>query len=157
MSGYPQQNPPVVPQPMYVVRPTDPASEGAATTALWLEIIFGLFSLLGVGHVYSGRVILGIALMIGWWIYIAATAFFSSITVGFGACLCIPLYFIVPIVSGIQARTYVQTRGGRGSWTSVILVAGGGCLLATITVIVIAVVLAGMGFVLTLPAFLETN
>jgi hypothetical protein len=155
MSGYPQPNPPIYPQPVYVMPPTNPATEGAATTALWLEIIFGIFSLLGVGHVYSGRVLLGIMLMVGWWIYIAAATFISSATVGFGACLCIPLYFIVPILSGIQARTYIKTTGGRGSWTSVILVAGGGCLLATIIVIVIAVILAGMGFMLTLPAFLD--
>lgn len=52
-------------KPVYVVRQSSPETEGAATTALWLEIIFGLFSLLGIGHVYSGRTALGIALMIG--------------------------------------------------------------------------------------------
>lgn len=155
MSSYPQPNPPAYPQPVYVMRQTSPETEGAASTALWLEIIFGLFSLLGVGHVYSGRVILGIGLMIGWWIYIAASAFFSSVTVGIGACLCVPLFFVVPILSGIQARTYVQSTGGRGSWTSVAFVAGGGCLLLIAAVVITSVILVGMGYVLTPPSLYE--
>lgn len=116
-------------KPVYVVRQSSPETEGAATTALWLEIIFGLFSLLGIGHVYSGRTALGIALMIGWWVYIAIATVISIITLGFGACLFAPLYLAVPIISGVQARTYTQRVGGQGSWQSVGLVAGGGCLL----------------------------
>ena len=74
-------------QPVYVVSQVSPETEGAATTALWLEIIFGLFSLLGVGHIYTGRIALGIILMIGWWLYIVFAAFVSAITLGIAACL----------------------------------------------------------------------
>lgn len=116
-------------KPVYVVRQSSPETEGAATTALLLEIIFGLFWLLGIGHVYSGRKALGIALMIGWWAYIAIATFISTVTLGFGACLFAPLYIAVPIISGVQARTYTQRVGSQGSWQSVGLVAGGGCLL----------------------------
>jgi hypothetical protein len=49
-------------QPVYVTKQLSPEVEGAATTSLWLEIIFGIFSLLGIGHVYSGRTALG-----GWY------------------------------------------------------------------------------------------
>jgi hypothetical protein len=122
-------------KPVYVVRQSSPETEGAATTAMWLEIIFGIFSLLGIGHVYSGRTVLGIALMIGWWAYIAVATFISLITLGFGACLFVPLYFAVPIISGIQARTYTQKIGGKGSWQSVGLVAGGGCLLVILSIV----------------------
>ena len=116
-------------KPVYVVLESSPEIEGAATTALWLEIIFGIFSLLGIGHVYSGRTALGIALMIGWWVYIAVATVISLITLGFCAFLFAPLYLAVPVISGIQARTYIQRVGGKGSWQSVGLVAGGGCLL----------------------------
>jgi hypothetical protein len=68
-----------------------------------------------------------------------------------GACLCIPLYFAVPIISGIQAHTYIQKTGGRGSWKSVGLVAGGGCLFVIIAIIFITIVLLGMGLILSQP------
>ncbi len=126
-------------QPVYLVRQVSPETEGAATTALWLEIIFGIFSLLGIGHVYSGRTWLGIALMLGWWIYIGVATFFSTITLGFGACLFVPIYFAVPIISGIQARTYTQKISGKGNWLPVALVGGGGCL---VVIIAFAVVIA---------------
>jgi hypothetical protein len=128
-------------QPVYVVKQVSPEVEGAATTSLWLEIIFGIFSLLGIGHVYSGRTLLGIAMMVGWWFYIAFATIISVITLGFGACLFVPIYFAVPIISGIQARTYTQKVGGKGNWKSVAAVAGGGCLL----VIIIIVALLALG------------
>ena len=137
-------------QPVYVVKQTSPETEGAATTALWLEIIFGIFSLLGIGHVYSGRTALGIALMAGWWVYIIFAGFISTITLGFGACVFVPIYFAVPIISGIQARTYTQKTNGTGSWQSVGLVAGGGCLLVVIAVVVLVVFGIGAGILSSL-------
>ena len=119
-------------QPVYMVKSVSPETEGAATTALWLEIIFGIFSLLGVGHVYSGRTVLGIVLMVGWWVYIIVAGFISTITLGFGACIFVPVYFAVPIISGIQARTYTQKTNGTGIWQSVAIIAGGGCILVII-------------------------
>jgi len=130
---------------MYVVKQVSPETEGAATTALWLEIIFGLFSLLGVGHVYTGRIGLGIILMIGWWLFMGLGGLISSITLGIAACLFVPLYFAVPIISGIQARTYMQKRGGTGSWSSVAVVAGGGCLLVVVAIVLVAVFVIGLG------------
>lgn len=133
-------------EPVYVVNSSSPETEGAATTALWLEIIFGIFSLLGVGHVYSGRIGLGIVLMVGWWIYIGIASFISTLTFGFAACLFVPIFFVVPIISGIQARVYTQKTRGKGSWQSVGLVAGGGCVLVVIFMGALAAfgVLAGL-------------
>ena len=132
----------------YFVRQVSPETEAAATTALWLEIIFGLFSLLGVGHIYTGRIGLGIILMIGWWLFIALSVFISTATLGISACLCIPLYFVVPIISGIQARTYIQKTGGTGNWASVAAVAGGGCLLVIVAIVLVVVFVIGLGALL---------
>jgi hypothetical protein len=109
--------------------PLTPEVQSAATTALILEIVFGLFSLFGIGHVYSGRLGLGLALMVGWWVYLALAGFISTITGGIAGCLAIPIYLAAPIVSGIQASAYVKRVGATGSWRSVAIVAGGGCLL----------------------------
>ena len=131
--------PPDSSQPVVLLKQASPETEGAATTSLWLEIIFGIFSLLGVGHVYSGRTLMGILLMVGWWIYIAVAGFLSTITLGIGACVFVPIYFAVPIISGIQARTYTLKTEGKGNWTHVAFVAGGGCLLVIIAIAVLAV------------------
>ena len=117
------------PGQMYVTPQIPPDVQGASTTALILEIIFGFFGLLGIGHVYSGRAALGILLMVGWWIFIGVGAFISSLTLGIGACLFGPLFIAGPIISGIQARTHVQREMTTGNWSPVVLVAGGGCLL----------------------------
>ena len=127
-------------QPVYLVKQVPPETEGAATTSLWLEIIFGIFSLLGIGHVYSGRTLLGILLMVGWWVYIVVAGFLSTITLGIGACVFVPIYLAVPIISGIQARTYTLKTNGKGNWTHVAFVAGGGCLLVLIAIADLAAV-----------------
>lgn len=134
-------------QPVYVVEGRPPEVEGAASTALWLEVIFGLFSLLGVGHVYSGRIAIGLVLLFGWWAYMALAAFVSTMTLGVGACICAPLYIAVPIISGIQARTHVRKTESHGSWTSVAYVAGGGCLVIVL-IIVAFIALGAAGAVL---------
>lgn len=128
---------------MYASQPLPPDVQGASTTALWLEIIFGLFGLLGVGHAYAGRLLLGALLMIGWWIFVGIGAFITSITFGIAACVFGPLYIAGPIISGIQARTYIQREYSTGSWPSVIGLAGGGCILM-VAVIVILVFVVGI-------------
>ena len=138
-------------QPVYVVRQASPETEGAATTALWLEIIFGLFSLLGVGHVYTGRIGLGIILMVGWWMFMALAGFVSTITLGITACLFGPLYIAGPIISGIQARTFMQKKGGGGSWSSVAGVAGVGCLLVIAAATILLVSFGALGVLVLSP------
>ena len=97
-------------QPVYIANQASPETEGAAATAMWLETIFGFFSLLGIGHVYTGRVGLGVGLTILWWIYIAISWVVSTMTLGFAACLFVPLFIAIPIISGIQARTYMRKK-----------------------------------------------
>ena len=86
--------------------------------------------------------------MFGWWIYIGAAATIISITVGLAGCVLGPLYLAVPIISGIQARTYMKKRGGTGSWLPVGLIAGGGCLLSIAAIVIFIFVLGGLGLIL---------
>jgi hypothetical protein len=106
-----------------------PEAESAGNIALVLEIIFGYFGLLGIGHVYTGRLGLGIALLIGWWIYAGVAGLITTITFGLALCLFVPIGLAVPIFSGIQARSYARNTGQTGSWGFVAAIVGGGCLL----------------------------
>lgn len=143
MSYSPQEQ-----QSVYVTKQISPETEGAASIALWLEILFGIFGLLGIGHVYTGQMALGIVVMVAWWLYIGVATTISVVTFGLGACLFVPLHFAIPIISGIQARTYMKQRGGTGSWQSVGMVAGGGCLLVIIAIVVFMVFMGGLGVLL---------
>jgi hypothetical protein len=125
---------------MVISQPVPPDVQGASTTALWLEIIFGFFGLLGVGHAYAGRLLLGVILAIGWWAFISVSVFITSITLGIAACLLGPLYLAGPIISGIQARTYVQREYRTGSWPNVIGMAGGGCVLMVAAIVILVFV-----------------
>lgn len=118
---------------------TPPEVQAAATTSLVLEIVFGFFSLLGVGHVYSGREALGVGLMVGWWLYLGFTAVITSLTAGIAACVLVPIYIAVPIISGIQASAYVKKAGATGSWKSVGIVAGAGCFIVVVTICLLSV------------------
>jgi hypothetical protein len=134
----------------YIVKEISPEVEGAATISMVLEIIFGLFGVLGIGHVYTGRVALGILLMILWWVYIASATIISVFTLGIAACVFVPLYIAIPIISGIQARTYMLKSRGTGSWLSVIITGGIGCfsiimlsLIALVGISILSVLTGG--------------
>ncbi|MBO9347412.1 MAG: hypothetical protein J7467_04105 [Chloroflexus sp.] len=139
MSDSPQQS-------VYYTKQISPETEGASTTALWLEIVFGLFSLLGIGHVYTGRIWLGIALLIAWWVYDVIAITLSLFTLGFASCLFLPIYIAVPIISGIQARTYLRQTGGKGDWGAVGKVVGGGCLVMILAILIFVFALGGLGW-----------
>lgn len=133
------QNPnqPFYPQP--AVYP--PEVEGAANTALALEIIFGLFGILGVGHAFAGRISLAIKLFAGWFVYGLVATLMLFLTVGFASCLILPIHIAVPVISGIQARKYVQQSSLTGQWSSVAKFVGGGCLVIFAISFIIALII----------------
>ena len=123
--------------------PVTHETQTAGNTTMILEIVFGLFAQLGIGHVYTGRIGLGIGLLIGWWVYIAVATFITTATVGFAACIFAPIGIIVPIISGLQAKKYLLEKGGNGDWGKVAIVGIGGCL-TFIIIIVMFVVFGGL-------------
>ena len=135
--------------------PLHPDVQAASTTSLVLEIVFGLFSLLGVGHVYSERIALGVGLMVGWWLYLGVAATITSLTTGIAACVLVPIYIAVPILSGIQASAYVKKTHATGSWKSVGIVAGAGCLIVLATICLLSVF--GVLTIGALGSLFETN
>ena len=105
--------PPYVPPPA----PGAPAGvPGAATTqrdpqtAMLIEVVAGLFGFLGVGHLFAGRTNTGLALLLGWWVFLAIEFTLFAFLIG---CLLLPLNVIVPIVSGMWMRNELQGQPTR--------------------------------------------
>jgi len=87
------------------------------TAAAVIEILAGLFGLLGLGHILAGRVVPGLILLLTWmFIGIPFIWFVLPVfTLGLGACLSVPLWLAIPIVSGLFLRSELigQTFGRR--------------------------------------------
>jgi len=78
-----------------------------ASTAALLEVIPGLFGIFGIGHIYTGRVGLGLAFLFGFW----AITFINSLLIFvFIGIITMPLCWIATIiVSPIMASNYCKT------------------------------------------------
>ena len=126
--------------PLTSPQPLPHEVQAASTTSLILEAVFGLSGILGLGHMYSGRVARGIGLMVFWWIYIAIAVFLSSITAGLAAFLLGPIYVAFPLLSGVNASAYVKKTQATVSWTPVLIGGVGGCLLLLAFICLLATV-----------------
>lgn len=130
-----------------------PKAESTDTIAMIIEIVFGLFGIMGMGWIYVGNLPLGIGLFIGWLI-IVLIAFLSptlitTLTMGLGVvtycCLALlpPLNIVGAIVSGIRARDYVRNTGAKGSILHLILAAIIGVIFVCLAVTVPLFALGG--------------
>ena len=72
--------------------------------ALVIEIVGGLLGFMGIGHMLTGRLVPGIALLVGWWVAIALSSIvilpLVLLTCGLGACLLPFLWAGPPILFG---------------------------------------------------------
>ncbi len=116
--------------------------ETAGWIALALEAIFGYFGILGVGHAYAGRLARAIGLLVGWWAVLGLFGVLTAVSLGVAACLTVPVWIAVPVISGLLARRTVLVEGGTGSWAAVFGLAGAGCL-GVLTLICLGVALLG--------------
>jgi len=96
---------PVVQQPVeaYVQRPLKDRS-----IALILEIIPGLFGLLGIGWIYSGNTTTGVIWLIGFLIWTAMATVVSLLTAGLGIICWLPISIILIAVSAISLNNYTK-------------------------------------------------
>jgi hypothetical protein len=104
--GYAQ---PPYPQSAYppqygTARPKDP------TIGLLLELI-GLFGILGIGHIYAGKVTRGVALMASFFMYFIVFACLSVFLIGIPFLV---LYWVVPIISALYLRNEMERELRQG-------------------------------------------
>ena len=81
-----------------------------ANSALIAEIIGGILGCLGIGHIISGRLALGLGAMVSWWGMLLLVVYIGYYEVGHFAWLYAPLYLGLPIASGVVARDHVLGR-----------------------------------------------
>jgi hypothetical protein len=123
--------------------------ETAGWIALALEVVFGWFGVLGVGHAYAGRLARAVVLLVGWWLVLILLAVLITVTFGVLACLVLPIVVVVPVVSGLLARRTVLAEGSTGSWGAVLGLGGVGCLGVLTLVCLLVSVLGAFGALLS--------
>lgn len=97
--GYqPTQPPPTYGYGYAVAPPKDP------TMGLLLELI-GFFGFLGIGHIWAGKTTRGIALLLGFWFYLAVSWFMLLFLVG---CLMLIAAIFIPIASGLYLKSEME-------------------------------------------------
>lgn len=96
--------------------------DSSDTIAMVIEIVFGVFGILGMGWIYVGNYIVGIGLFVGWLVVLFVgmliPTLFTTVTAGLGAfsyCCLPPLSIMGAIISGLRLRDYVRNTGARGN------------------------------------------
>lgn len=89
-------------------------SDSTDTIALVLELVFGIFGILGTGWLYAGNVAVGLALLFGFFILLIGEAIGVALTAGLVACFLIPVNICIAVVSAFKARDHVRNTSARG-------------------------------------------
>jgi len=119
-----------------------PQSDSTDIIAMVLEIIFGLFGILGVGWLYVGNFLVGGLLFVGWFLVLGAILLlftvFSTVTLGIGtlfACCIPPISISIAVISGIKVRDHVRNTGVRGNFVLLFIPIIIGCVAVSLIAI----------------------
>lgn len=102
-------------------RVVSPSSDSSDTIAMVLEIIFGVFGILGMGWLYAGNIPVAIIAFVGFLIVAFIEIAIATATLGIAACLILPVNLAIAVISGLKARDYVRNTGAHGSVVYVII------------------------------------
>ncbi len=95
-----------LPPPSY----TPAVAPKSKSTALILEILPGLFGLLGFGWMYVGETSRGVITLIGFIVGAVISAIAITATAGLGCFVCVPLMWGAIAYSAYQLNTYTKAR-----------------------------------------------
>lgn len=94
-------------------------SDSTDTVALILELLFGLFGLLGMGWLYAGNLAMGAAAFFGYLVLLLLEGVAIALTGGLAACAAIPFNLALVVVSGFKARDHARNTAAQGSFVYV--------------------------------------
>jgi hypothetical protein len=85
--------------------------------AFVLELLPGLFGFLGIGHMVCGSVGRGLALLVGWWVFLGISGLgvfvLGALTLGVGWCLfpiLLLVYLLGPALSALWVKRELEGR-----------------------------------------------
>jgi hypothetical protein len=90
----------------YAVRPAKDRS-----LALILEILPGLFGLLGFGWIYAGNTGVGIAWLVGMLVWTGISAIIAIFSVGISLICTLPVNIAMIVISAVTLNNYTRKRG----------------------------------------------
>lgn len=102
-SAYPLSNPP--PQAQYppAYRPLKDRS-----VAYILEILPGIFGILGIGWMYAGNTGVGIAWLVGTLVWDVIAIIIDIASVGFGCFCSVPVNIVLIVLSSVSLSNYIK-------------------------------------------------
>jgi TM2 domain-containing membrane protein YozV len=142
----PGQYPP--PQQPYYPQPPD----NTDTVAMILEIVFGLFGIMGMGWLYAGNILTAVLIFIGFMILILVEAALIAISGGLCGCVAAPVNIAIAIFSAIRVRDYVRRNRSKGSVIYVIIAGIIGFVLVVGLVVGLILLLVAFGLVGSMSA-----
>ncbi len=77
------------------------------TTGLLIELLPGFFGFMGIGWLWAGETAIGVALLLGFWVFLAVEIALMFVLIGF--CL-LPVNLIAPIASAILLQRRLKER-----------------------------------------------
>lgn len=96
-------------------------SDSTDSVSMIVEILFGLFGVLGIGWLYAGNVGTGVVALIGYLVLIFIEGVGIALTSGLAACLVVPVNLAIIVISGFKVRDYVRNTGAGGNIAYVVL------------------------------------
>jgi hypothetical protein len=137
----PGQHPP--PQQPYYPQPQD----NTDTVAMILEIVFGIFGIMGMGWLYAGNILTAVLIFIGFTIFVLVEAALIALTGGLCGCVAFPLNIGIAVFSAIRVRDYVRRTRSRGSVMYVIIAGIIGLVVVVGLVVGLVLLLVTLGLV----------
>jgi hypothetical protein len=117
-----------------------------------LEIVFGLFGIMGMGWLYAGNILTAVLIFFGFMIFVLVEAALIALTGGLCSCLALPVNIGIVIFSALRARDYVRRTRARGSIVYVIVAGIIGLVLVAGLVIGLVMLIVAMGLVGSISA-----
>ena len=146
-SGPGQYTPPPPPSAPY-----QHSLDNTDTVAMILEIVFGIFGLMGMGWLYAGNILTSILIFIGFTLFLLVESGLIAITGGLCACVALPANIGIAVFSAFRVRDYVRRTGARGSVLRVVIAGLIGFLVVSVLVVGLILLIVSLGLVGSIAA-----
>lgn len=80
------------------------------TIAVIAELIGGYFLFLGIGWLIAGDILMGILLLVGYWIFAAIVGFIVTLSLGCLWPVAFGLYIAIPIISAVRVYRFATAN-----------------------------------------------